>query len=356
MASTWSGTSWNYEEFKMPTVLLGKLIRGESLTFAEMQEAMNEIMEGKWTPAQIGGFLIALRIKGESPQEIAAAVTTLRAKATVVPTSAQPIIDTCGTGGDHSGSFNISTAAAIVAAGGGIAVAKHGNRAVSSACGSANVLQELGVNLELTPEQVGECVDKCRIGFLFAPKLHASFKHVVGPRQELGQRTIFNLLGPMLNPARAKRQLIGVYDLRLTTVLADVLAELRSEHVMVVAGTDGMDEISLTAPTKVAELKAGEVREYILNPQDLGFNLCSAADLKGGDATANAAIIRGVLAGKPGAPLDIVLLNAGAALYVGGLVADLKDGVALARKSVSSGAAQNTLDQWISLSKSFLST
>jgi anthranilate phosphoribosyltransferase len=262
------------------------------------------------------------------------------------------VVDTCGTGGDHSGSFNISTASAIVAAGGGVAVAKHGNKAVSSACGSANVLQELGVSLELTPEQVGECIDKCRIGFLFAAKLHSSFKHVGGVRQELGQRTIFNLLGPMLNPARAKRQLIGVYDLNLTATLANVLSELRAEHVMVVAGTDGMDEISLTAPTKVAELKDGEVLEYILNPQDLGFSLCTAEDLKGGDAAANAAIIRGVLDGKKGPALDIVLLNAGAALYVGGLAPDIKGGVALARKAVESGAARSTLERWVSHSRS----
>jgi anthranilate phosphoribosyltransferase len=334
--------------------LLGKLIQGENLTFAEMQGAMGALMEGQLTPAQIGGFLMALRIKGETPTEIAAAVTILREKATVVPTSARPMVDTCGTGGDHSGSFNISTASAIVAAGGGVAVAKHGNRAMSSKCGSANVLQELGVNLELTPEQVGDCVDKCRIGFLFAFKLHASFKHVAGARQELGQRTIFNLLGPMLNPARAKRQLIGVYDLNLTTIMARVLSELRSEHVMVVAGTDGMDEISLTAPTKVAELKDGEISEYILNPQDLGFSLCTAADLMGGDAPVNAAIIRGVLDGKKGPALDIVLLNAGAAIYVGGLAPDLKGGVALARKAVESGAARKTLETWVSHSRSFL--
>ncbi|HKP95064.1 MAG TPA: anthranilate phosphoribosyltransferase [Fibrobacteria bacterium] len=333
--------------------LLGKLIKGEDLAFAEMQGAMAGIMEGRWTPAQIGGFLIALRIKGETPQEIAAAVTILREKATLVPTSAKPVVDTCGTGGDHSGSFNISTAAAIVAAGGGVAVAKHGNRAMSSRCGSANVLQELGVNLELTPEQVGDCVDKCRIGFLFASKLHASFKHVAGARQELGQRTIFNLLGPMLNPARARRQLIGVYDLNLTRTLAEVLAELRSEHVMIVAGTDGMDEISLTAPTRVSELKDGAVTDYVLNPQDLGFSLCTAADLMGGDAPANAAIIRGVLDGKRSAALDIVLLNAGAALYVGGVAPDLQGGVALARKSVESGAARKTLEQWVSHSRSF---
>jgi len=333
--------------------LLGKLIKGEHLTFAEMQAAMGGIMEGQWTQAQIGGFLVALRIKGETPREIAAAVATLREKATPVPTSAKPLVDTCGTGGDHSGSFNISTAAAIVAAGGGVAVAKHGNRAISSKCGSANVLQALGVNLELTPEQVGRCVDECRIGFLFAPNLNASFKHVVGPRQELGQRTIFNLLGPMLNPARAKRQLIGVYDLNLTRTLAEVLAELRSEHVMVVAGTDGMDEISLCAPTKVSELKDGEILDYILNPQDLGFSLCTPGDLMGGDAARNAAIIRGILAGERSPALDIVLLNAGATLYVGGLASDLKDGVAKARLSVESGAAGKTLERWAACSRSF---
>ncbi len=338
----------------MPVPLLGKLIKGESLTFTEMQGAIGGIMEGKWTPAQIGGFLVALRIKGETPQEIAAAVSILREKATVVPTSAKPLVDTCGTGGDHSGSFNISTAAAIVAAAGGVAVAKHGNRAMTSQCGSANVLQELGINLDLTPDQVGECIDKCRIGFMLASNHHSSFKHVGGVRQELGQRTIFNMMGPMLNPARAKRQLIGVYDMNLTRIMADVLHELGSEHVMVVAGTDGLDEISLTAPTKVAELKTGAVTEYILNPQDLGFNLCTKADLQGGDATVNATIIRGVLAGKPGPALDIVLLNAGAALYVGGLAPDHKGGIALARQSVASGAAAKVLEAWISLSRSFL--
>ncbi len=333
--------------------LLGKLIKGENLAFAEMQGAMGGILEGQWTPAQIAGFLVALRIKGETPGEIAAAVTVLREKATLVPTSAKPLVDTCGTGGDHSGTFNISTAAALVAAGGGAAVAKHGNRAVSSACGSANVLEELGVKLDLTPEQVGACIDECRIGFLFAPKLHGSFKHVAPVRAELGQRTLFNLLGPMLNPARARRQLIGVYDMSLTRTLAEVLGELRSDHVMIVAGTDGLDEISLTAPTKVAELKGGEISEYILNPEDLGFSLCSKADLMGGNAARNAEIIRGILDGKRGAPLDIVLLNAGAALYVAGLAPDLKGGVASARKSIESGAAKRVLEGWVSRSRSF---
>lgn len=334
--------------------LLGKLIKGEHLTFQEMQGAMSGIMDGQWTPAQIGGFLIGLRIKGETPEEIAAAVTILREKATAVPTSAKPLVDTCGTGGDHSGTFNISTAAAIVAAGGGAAIAKHGNRAMTSQCGSANVLQELGVVLELTPEQVGECVDQCRIGFMLATRHHGSFKHVSGPRQELGQRTIFNMIGPLLNPARAKRQLIGVYDAALTRTMAEVLRELRAEHVMVVAGTDGLDEITLTAPSKVAELKAGEITEYILNPEDLGLSLCSPADLKGGDAARNAGILRGILDGKQGPPRDIVLLNAGAALYVAGLAGTLKEGVARARQSIDSGAARDTLSRWAALTQSFL--
>lgn len=333
--------------------IIGKLIQGEHLSFAEMQGAMAGILDGRWTPAQIGGFLVALRIKGETPAEIAAAVTTLREKAAAVPTSARPLVDTCGTGGDHSGTFNISTAAAIVAAGGGAALAKHGNRAMTSQCGSANVLEELGVNLALTPEQVGECVDKCRIGFMLATRHHGSFKHVGGPRQELGQRTIFNMLGPMLNPARAKRQLIGVYDGALTRVLAEVLAELRSEHVMVVAGTDGLDELTLTAPSKVAELKDGEIREYVLNPEEFGLSLCPPADLKGGDAPRNAAILREILDGKKGPRRDIVLLNAGAALYVAGLAPALKDGVARARESIDSGAARETLARWAAFTQSF---
>jgi anthranilate phosphoribosyltransferase len=334
--------------------LLGKLVKGESLAFGEMQGAMGGILEGQWTQAQIAAFLIALRIKGETAGEIAAAVTVLREKATLVPTSARPLVDTCGTGGDGSGTFNISTASAIVAAGGGAAVAKHGNRAVTSACGSANVLEELGVRLDLSPEQVGTCIDECRIGFLFAPRLHSSFKHVAPVRAELApQRTLFNLMGPMLNPARAKRQVIGVYDLNLTRTLAEVLRELRSEHVMIVAGTDGLDEITLTAPTKVAELKNGEVAEYVLNPEDLGFSPCSKSDLAGGDVARNAVIVRELLEGKKGAPLDIVLLNAGAALYVAGLAPDLKGGVALARKSVESGAAKRTLEAWAARSRAF---
>ncbi len=343
----------------MDTALLGKLIRGENLSFAEMQSAMEGIVEGRWTPAQIAGFLIALRIKGETPEEIAAAAQALRSNAIKVPVTRSNVIDTCGTGGDHSGTFNISTAAAIVAASSGAAVAKHGNRAISSRCGSANVLQELGINIELTPEQVGACIDKVGIGFLFAPKLNPGMKHVAGPRQELGQRTMFNLMGPLLNPAQAKRQVIGVFGSsalsaqgdKLTRVIADVLQRLGSEHVMVVSGTDGIDEISLCAPTLVAELKDGAIKEYILNPQDLGFSLATKEDLLGGDAPQNAAILRDVFSGAKGPKRDVVSLNAAAALYVSGMATNLKDGVAKVKAALDAGAAKTTLEKWAAFSQ-----
>jgi anthranilate phosphoribosyltransferase len=317
------------------------------LSFDEMRTSMEGIMEGQWTPAQIAGFLVALRIKGETPEEIAAAATVLREKSVTVPVH-RDTVDTCGTGGDGSGTFNISTAAAIVAAGAGVAVAKHGNRAVSSRCGSANVLQTLGVNLDWTPEQSGRCIDEVGVAFLFAPKLHPAMKHVIGPRQELGQRTLFNILGPLLNPARAKRQVIGVFHHGLTRALAETLQRLDSTHVWVVAGTDGLDEISLCAPTKVAELKEGHIHEFILNPEDLGFSLASPEDLMGGDAEQNAAIIRAILAGEKGPKRDIVVLNAGACLHVGGKAPSLDAGIALAKESLDSGAAANVLKKWIS--------
>jgi anthranilate phosphoribosyltransferase len=335
----------------MEPALLGKLIRGENLSFDEMQSAMAGIMEGRWTLSQIGGFLVALRIKGETPEEIAAAALAMRGKTLVVPVSRPNVIDTCGTGGDHSGSFNISTAAAILAAGAGAAVAKHGNRAISSRCGSANVLQELGINLELTPEQVGAGIDKVGIGFLFAPQLNPAMKHVAATRAELGQRTIFNMMGPLLNPARAGRQLIGVFDASLTRVFAEVLQRLESEHVLIVAGTDGLDEISLCAPTKVSELKNGSITEYILNPQDLGFSLATKEDLLGGDVAQNAAILRDVFDNAKGAKRDIVILNAAAALYVAGIAPTLKEGVLKARAALESGAARATLEHWVNFSR-----
>jgi anthranilate phosphoribosyltransferase len=336
----------------MNPALLAKLMRGENLTFEEMRSCLEGITEGAWTPAQIGGFLIALRIKGETADEIAGAADSMRGKSVVVPVKRDHVIDTCGTGGDSSGSFNISTASAIVAAAAGAAVAKHGNRAVSSRCGSANVLSELGVNIEQTPEQVAAAVDAHGVGFLYAPSLHPAMKHVAAVRAELGQRTIFNLLGPLMNPARAKRQVIGVYDQNLTRVFAEVLQRLGSEHVLVVAGTDGMDEISTCAPTKVAELKDGKITEYILNPQDIGFSMAMKEDLMGGDIARNAAILTEIFGGAKGPRRDIVALNAGAALYVAGLAKNLKEGSQMAMKALESGAAKKTLEDWIAFTKS----
>lgn len=339
-----------------PQPLIGRLVEGQNLTAAEMQGAMSGIMDGQWTPAQIAGFLIALRIKGETSEEIAAAAQVLRHKSVTVPAKRRPLVDTCGTGGDHSGTFNVSTGAAIVAAAAGSAIAKHGNRAVSSRCGSANVLQELGISLELNPEQVARCVDEVGIGFLYAPKLHPAMKHVIGPRQELGQRTLFNIMGPLLNPAGAKRQVLGVFRIDLVRPLAEVLKTLGSEHVLVVAGTDGLDEISLAAPTRIAELRHDHIEEYVLNPEDLGLSLATQADLQGGDLAENAAILRSIFGGQKGGAMtakrDIVALNAAAALYVGGLVPNLKAGVAKALSTIDSAAAAKTLASWVALSQS----
>jgi len=335
-----------------PQFLIGRLIEGMALSSGEMESAMTGIMEGRWTPVQIAGFLVALRIKGESAEEVAAAARILRGKAVSVPSRRHPLVDTCGTGGDHSGSFNVSTGAAIVAAAAGVAIAKHGNRAISSRCGSANVLQELGVRLELSPEQVGQCIDEAGIGFLYAPNLHPAMKHVIAPRQELGQRTLFNIIGPLLNPAGAKRQVLGVYRMDLTRTMAEVLQTLGSEHVMVVAGTDGLDEISLCAPTRVAELKHGNIEEYVLNPEDLGLSLCDKEDLLGGDLRENAAILRAVLRGEKGPKRDIVALNAAAALYVAGASASLAEGLKLAQTTLDGGAPEKTLDSWAALTQS----
>jgi anthranilate phosphoribosyltransferase len=331
----------------MITDILGKLINREDLSFEDMKGVMSEIMDGKCTSAQIGAFLATLRAKVETIDEISAAVETLREKATTVPITAKNVVDTCGTGGDHSGSFNISTAGAIVTAGAGVPVAKHGNKAMSSACGSANVLQELGLNLDLTPEQVGESIDKFNIGFLFAMKLHSAMKHVGPARQELAQKTIFNILGPMLNPAGAKRQVIGVFAPDLTKILATVLQKTGSEHVMVVAGRDGLDEISLTASTLVAELKDNAISEYELNPEEFGLPMCTLDDIKGGSPKENADIIRAILNGEEGPKRNITVLNSAAAIYVAGAAGDLKEGIEKAQNSIDSGAAKKTLENFI---------
>ncbi len=329
-----------------------KLVGGRGLTREEARGVMDQIMSGGATDAQIGAFLVALRCKGESVDEIAGCAQAMREKATRVQTSRDPVIDTCGTGGDGSGTFNISTTVAFVAAGAGLCVAKHGNRAMSSQCGSADVLQALGVNIEISPDKVGKCLDEAGIGFLFAPLLHGAMKHAIGPRREIGARTVFNALGPLTNPAGARRQLIGVYDGDLTGKLAGVLHELGSERAFVVHGSDGLDEITLTGMTRVAELNAGSIETYEIRPGDLGFDEAGVEELKGGNAEENAGILLEVLDGGKGPRSDVVLMNAAAAIAAGGLASSLEEGVDRARSAISSGRAREALEKLKGVSNS----
>ena len=329
------------------------LIAGTDLGRAKARAVMEQIMSGQATDAQIGAFLVALRIKGETIDEIAGGAEAMREKATPIVTKRPDyLIDTCGTGGDDSGTFNISTTTAFVACGAGLVVAKHGTRSISSQCGSADVLTALGVNVEATPEKVGECIDEVGIGFLFAVALHGAMKHAVGPRRELATRTVFNILGPLTNPAGAKRQLLGVFDSALTEALAGVLRELGSERALVVHGSDGLDEITLTGPTQVSELKDGQISTRQIHPEDFGLRVASAEALKGGDADHNARILRGVLDGEEGPQRDVVLLNAAAAIVVGGLAEDISAGLEVARESIDSGKARQALDGLIEVSNS----
>ncbi len=323
---------------------IAKVIEGKDLRRGEMTDAMNQIMSGEATDAQIGAFLIALRMKGESVDEIAGAASVMREKATPIVTKHDVIVDTCGTGGDHSGTFNISTTAAFVAAGAGLCVAKHGNRAATSQSGSADVLGALGVNIEASPETVSRCLDDVGIGFLFAISLHGAMKYAIGPRREIGARTIFNALGPLSNPAGAKRQVVGVYSAALTETLAGVLATLGSEHAFVVHGSDGLDEMTLTGPTRVSELKAGSVSTYEVSPGDFGLAQATADALKGGDADYNAEITRSILNGEEGPRRDIVLLNAAAAIVAGDKARDLNEGVQVAAEVIDSGKALEKLE------------
>lgn len=331
---------------------LNQVINGQDLSHEIMLATMRQVMAGDLTPAQISGLLIALRIKGETVDEIAAAASVMRelsSKVTINDT--QHLIDTCGTGGDGIQTFNVSTASAFVAAAAGAKVAKHGGRSVSSTCGSADVLEALGVNVNQTPEQVAQCVNKIGVGFMFAPNHHSAMKHSAPVRRELGVRTMFNLLGPLTNPANAKRQVMGVFSQALTGKLARVLQQLGSEHVMVVCGADGMDEISFSGDTFVAELKNGQVNEYILNPQQLGLSLHDVASIKVADANASKAMILQVLSGATGSARDIVLLNAGAAIYVAGLVPKLQDGIAVAAGMLDNGKAMQKLEQLVAMTK-----
>src|SRR5579859_5196685 len=322
-----------------------KVSKLQHLTLEEAEAAMDEIMTGAATPAQIGGYLIALRLKGETVEEITGSARSMRRAANHPPVKTPGLIDTCGTGGDGVGTFNISTTVAFVVAGAGVPVAKHGNRAASSKSGSADVLAALGVNLALTPEQAGECIDSIGIGFLFALTFHPAMKHAIGPRRELGVRTIFNILGPLTNPAGARRQLMGVYSPDLTEPMANVLCLLGGESAFVVHGDGGLDELTTTGPNRISQLRDGHVQTYTLDPQTLGFKTAKQSDLLGGDPQQNADIARKILDGTTqDAKRDVVLLNAAAGLVAAGKAADLKAGIEMAATSIDSGAAQGKLN------------
>jgi anthranilate phosphoribosyltransferase len=308
---------------------------------------MNEIMDGKATDAQIAALITALRIKGETANEIYGFAKTMRSFSTPIVTNRTHLVDTCGTGGDASGTFNISTAAALVVAGAGVKVAKHGNRSVSSKSGSADVLEALGVDLSLSPADLANCIENVGIAFLFAPALHPAMKYAIGPRREIGIRTIFNVLGPLTNPARANHQLLGVYDGELTETLAEVLAKLGSKHALVVHGANSMDEISVTGETKVSELKNGLVETYKISPEDFGLPVRSAVELKGGSPEDNAKILLAILKGEEGAKREAVIINAAAALYAADDVVNIKKGIKKAINSIDSGAALSRLNKLI---------
>lgn len=328
---------------------LAALVDGQHLTREQMQAVMRQIMSGQATPAQIGGFLVALRLKGETVDEITGAADVMRQLATPVKVAYDDLVDTCGTGGDGSNLFNVSTASALVVAAAGGRVAKHGNRSITSTTGSADVLEAAGVNLLISPVEVARCIESVGVGFMFAPAHHGSMKHAIGPRRELGLRTVFNVLGPLTNPAGARRQVIGVFAQSLCRPLAEVLQQLGSTHVLVVCAQDGLDEISLAAPTHVAELRAGSIREYTVTPEDLGVASASLKELVVRSAEESLVLIRDALgsratpAGETAA--DLIALNAGAALYVAGLAETLKAGVALAQDTIGTGLAGEKLKE-----------
>ncbi len=334
------------EQFK---TLIAKAATGAPLTREEASSAFDQIMSGNATPSQIGGFLMALRVRGETVDEITAAVATMREKMVRVEAPADAV-DVVGTGGDASHSLNISTCAAFIVAGAGVPVAKHGNRALSSRSGAADCLMALGVKIDLAPEGIARCIREAGIGFMFAPAHHPAMKHVGPTRVELGTRTIFNLLGPLSNPAGVKRQMVGVFSGQWVTPLAEVLRNLGSTHAWVVHGSDGLDEVTGTGPSAVAELKNGSVTTFQVNPSDVGLGLCQPGDLKGGDASHNATQLRAVLTGARNAYRDVAALNAAAALVVSGKARTLPDGFAMATASLDTGAAAKTLDRLVAVS------
>ncbi len=328
---------------------IAKVATGRPLERAEAEAAFDVVMSGAATPAQIGGLLMALRVRGETVDEIAGAVTVMRAKMLTVEAPADAV-DVVGTGGDGAGSYNVSTCSAFVVAACGVPVAKHGNRALSSKSGAADVLAALGVRIELPPARISRCIEEAGLGFMFAPAHHAAMKHVGPARVELGTRTLFNLLGPLSNPAGVRRQMVGVFDAAWVEPIAHVLATLGSERAWVVHGADGLDEISNTGPTKVAELRDGTVRSFEVTPEEVGLPRVSIDALKGGDGAANAAALAAVLDGFPGAYRDIVLMNAGATLVVAGRAESLSEGVAQAAQAIDSGGARARLDLLVQVS------
>jgi len=329
---------------------ISALISGRSLAADEAAQVMEEIMQGEATPAQFGAFVTALRLKGETVDEIVGLARTMRARAIPVVTD-ELVVDTCGTGGDGSHTFNISTTAAFVAAGAGLKVAKHGNRAMSSQCGSADVLEALGVKIDLNAEQVQRCLQEVGIGFMFAPAFHPAMKYAAAPRRELGIRTVFNILGPLTNPAGAKAQVLGVADESLVEKMALVLQHLGCHHALVVHGEDGLDEVTISGKTHFCELKGNRIENYTISPEDLGLPIAGSDSLKGGSAQENAELLRNILAGAPGPQRDVVLMNTAAVLLAGDKVETLREGVELAQKTIDSGQALGKLEQLIELSQ-----
>ena len=336
----------------LPTAL-ANVVEFRDLNAADMEVVMRLIMTGQATPAQIGGFLVGLRMKGETVDEIVAAARVMRDLATRVEVSGPHLVDTCGTGGDAAGTFNISTASALVAAAAGARVAKHGNRSVSSSSGSADVLEAAGVRLDLDAQQVAACIDEVGVGFLFAPQHHSAMKHAIGPRREMRIRTLFNLLGPLTNPAKAPNQVLGVFSAVWVEPLARVLQQLGSEHVLVVHAEDGLDEISIAAPTRVAELKDGGITVYMVSPEDFGLQRADLNAITVDSAGQSLALINSVLGNQPGPALDIVKLNAGAAIYAAGLTSSLAEGVESAAVAIADGKAKQTLESLVRVSNSF---
>jgi len=330
-----------------------KVVEHRDLTREEARAVMEEIMSGQAHDAQIGSFLTALRMKGEMVEEISGFAEIMRAHATRISPKALELVDTCGTGGDAPNTFNISTVVAFVASGAGAHIAKHGNRSVSSHCGSADVLEALGVKIEISPQAIEECIDEVGIGFLFAPLLHKAMKHVMPSRKAMGIRTVFNILGPLTNPARASAQILGVYDQSLTEVMAEVLRNLEVRHALVVHGTDGMDEISNTGPSKISELRDGKVKTYTVTPEQFGLPRAKINDLKGGTVEENARIAREILSGGDGPRRDIVLLNAAAALLAAGKASDFVRGLELAAESIDSGAALEKLEKLMEFTNNY---